>query len=219
MSFAGTRKHLNLLVQDYGMSTKRSSIRGSTKTDHDEQMAQIIEEEKAKKSFEPPYIVGGTHARDIARMVNARRTPSGNFFQVTNPSLAPTVMECRNQRHKSFADLYRTKAGGDDADTMTVGGTAEAPLTASLMSTAGGEGALATTAAAEGEGMDGDGTDGAATRVRFDDTAAAASTMGASRTRSWDMPSLINDRENGARVAKLVASKRTPTGGFYASQH
>ena len=102
---------------------------------------------------------------------------------------------------------------------MTIGGTAELPLTA-LMSTAGAEGALATTAAAEDEdginGMDGAAT---ATRVRFDETAAAASTMGASRTRSWDMPSLINDRENGARVAKLVASKRTPTGGFYASQH
>lgn len=184
-------------------------------------MAQIIEEEKAKKSFEPPYIVGGTHARDIARMVNARRTPSGNFFQVSNPSLAPTVMECRNQRHKSFADLYRTKTKDGGFGTMTMDEDATSEMM--MMSTAGEDG-LATTAAGDGVALEGDGTmtetsNGMAntTKVRFDQS-VAGSTMGASKTRSWDMPSLINDRSNGARVAKLVASKRTPTGGFYASQ-
>ena len=159
-------------------------------------MAQIIEEEKAKKSFEPPYIVGGTHARDIARMVNARRTPSGNFFQVTNPSLAPTVMECRNQRHKSFADIYMTKKssksldsfdGADDTQVMSLGETMESV-----------------------PDFENDGA------VRIDETANTITEFSASKTRSWVMPSLINDRSNGARVAKLVASKRTPTGGFYA---
>ena len=52
--------------------------------------------------------------------------------------------------------------------------------------------------------------------VRIDETANTITEFSASKTRSWVMPSLINDRSNGARVAKLVASKRTPTGGFYA---
>ena len=55
-------------------------------------------------------------------------------------------------------------------------------------------------------------------KVHFDGSVVDSDTFNASRTRSWTMPSLLNDRSNGARVAKLVASKRTPTGGFYAVQ-
>ena len=34
--------------------------------------------------------------------------------------------------------------------------------------------------------------------------------------RTWNMPSQFEDRVSGAKVAKLVSSKRTPTGGFFA---
>ena len=39
------------------------------------------------KYWLPPYEHGGAHAREQSRMVSSRRTPSGNFFNITNPSL------------------------------------------------------------------------------------------------------------------------------------
>eukprot|EP00227_Mantoniella_beaufortii_P010330 CAMPEP_0197592590 /NCGR_PEP_ID=MMETSP1326-20131121/15180_1 /TAXON_ID=1155430 /ORGANISM="Genus nov. species nov., Strain RCC2288" /LENGTH=215 /DNA_ID=CAMNT_0043158307 /DNA_START=48 /DNA_END=695 /DNA_ORIENTATION=+ len=35
----------------------------------------------------PPNVHGGLGAREQSRMVNSRRTPSGNYFNLTNPSL------------------------------------------------------------------------------------------------------------------------------------
>ena len=44
-------------------------------------------EEDDPRYWMPPNVHGGVPARDQSRMVNNRRTPSGNFFNMTNPSL------------------------------------------------------------------------------------------------------------------------------------
>ena len=58
-------------------------------------------EESDPRYWLPPYVHGGVPARDQSRMVNNRRTPSGNFFNMTNPSLylprVPSTNEPRPQ--------------------------------------------------------------------------------------------------------------------------
>eukprot|EP00740_Mantoniella_antarctica_P025043 CAMPEP_0198684124 /NCGR_PEP_ID=MMETSP1468-20131203/11745_1 /TAXON_ID=1461545 /ORGANISM="Mantoniella sp, Strain CCMP1436" /LENGTH=214 /DNA_ID=CAMNT_0044428713 /DNA_START=80 /DNA_END=724 /DNA_ORIENTATION=- len=55
----------------------------------------VEDEDDARLSYDPndpvywlpPYEHGGQGAREQSRMVSSRRTPSGNFFNMTNPSL------------------------------------------------------------------------------------------------------------------------------------
>ena len=69
--------------------SSQSSDRETIRSTYPSYESNVTVEDSTTGRFEPPYVTGGTHARDMSRMVNARRTPSGNFFQVANPSLAP----------------------------------------------------------------------------------------------------------------------------------
>mmetsp|Transcript_50559 Transcript_50559/g.96564 ORF Transcript_50559/g.96564 Transcript_50559/m.96564 type:complete len:198 (+) Transcript_50559:286-879(+) len=112
----GNRKHLDFLLEDL-----RVEYHDTLAVAEQERLAELagreqpltsgIKKEAAKEpdmeemmhapqtqtDHTPPYVYGGVVARDMSRMVNERRTPSGNFFQITNPALHVPRLPGTNQ--------------------------------------------------------------------------------------------------------------------------
>mmetsp|Transcript_16816 Transcript_16816/g.55003 ORF Transcript_16816/g.55003 Transcript_16816/m.55003 type:complete len:194 (+) Transcript_16816:11-592(+) len=89
----GPRKHLDLLLLDLHEENK-ALARGEPrpvpgkKTMVGGTLDEEVEIPRDHPDYwNPPYVHKGAAARELSSMVNARRTPSGNFFQITNPSL------------------------------------------------------------------------------------------------------------------------------------
>lgn len=98
----GTRKHLNFLLEDLRVEyhdtlrqteKEKLGLTGVPSSPSNMEKVALELDREAEQSatevadFTPPYVYGGVVARETAKMVNTKRTPSGNFFQITNPAL------------------------------------------------------------------------------------------------------------------------------------
>eukprot|EP00238_Polyblepharides_amylifera_P010774 CAMPEP_0196584576 /NCGR_PEP_ID=MMETSP1081-20130531/47632_1 /TAXON_ID=36882 /ORGANISM="Pyramimonas amylifera, Strain CCMP720" /LENGTH=200 /DNA_ID=CAMNT_0041905829 /DNA_START=34 /DNA_END=636 /DNA_ORIENTATION=+ len=93
------KKHLDFLLEDLYVEYKDTCEQterenrgdfsgGRTALKQVDDFALVdTHQQSSSETFDPPYLERGVEAREMARMVNERRTPSGNFFQITNPSL------------------------------------------------------------------------------------------------------------------------------------
>ena len=112
---SGTRKHLDLLLNDYDASararrgetpespTKQTRVASEREASITAEHAADLVSRQTEEYWLPPYekaarerekkkleamnLGAQPQAREVAMSVNNRRTPSGNFFSTVNPSL------------------------------------------------------------------------------------------------------------------------------------
>ena len=173
---------------------------------------------------------GGSDSREVSRMVSARRTPSGSFSNINNPSLFSNrrrnTTNSENATARSVAETLRRqkesslKVGVEEHTVALVEVDAEGRPTGWQPNSVAV--AIACAPAAEAEASQAEVHTGEAswvtathrvvpiTHLSYPLLASPVTALMA----TYEICSQ-GDRVEGKRISRLVASKRTPTGGFY----
>lgn len=176
MRSTGNKKHLNFLLEDFCQEAgrirkeERERKSGTFKSvpEGEDVDVQDLQSLNTNNLFTPPYLEGGAGAKEVAKMVNTKRTPSGNFFQLSNPSLFVARAPGTRPVNEFETDKKRQERLQEQANII---------------------------------------------RTKSKEASLAKEKLVSEKT--WLTPQQKGDRAGGARLAKLVNSHRTPTGGFF----